>query len=188
MVKPFLSENTCFFNFFRNESKFCGESDQSNYLCVILHDKRKKLLILIVFTWFLILDKIQDGYHVWWRHRPPATPPPIKYTSSCREDQRLSTEGKIVLKFCDISKTQGGKVPSTPSPPLSWSAVGVWRCVYVQGLNGRIKTEKQKKSRINQPCPLIITFHWQSKRWVFLCTVFTNEAQESLFIDWEPPG
>ena len=34
---------------------------QSNYLCVILHVKRKKLLILTVLTWSLILDKIQDG-------------------------------------------------------------------------------------------------------------------------------
>ena len=37
---------------------------QSNYLCVILHVKRKKLLILTVFTWFLILGKIQDGRKV----------------------------------------------------------------------------------------------------------------------------
>ena len=38
-------------------------------LCVILHVKRKKLLIHTVFTRFLILDKIQDGGqdgdHVW---------------------------------------------------------------------------------------------------------------------------
>ena len=42
---------------------------QSNYLCVILHVKRKKVLILTVFTLFLILDEIQeggqDGDHVW---------------------------------------------------------------------------------------------------------------------------
>ena len=43
-------------------------------------------------------------------HRPPAAPPPIKYTSSCREDQRLSTESKIVSKCCNISKTQGGSI------------------------------------------------------------------------------
>ena len=42
-----------------------------------------------------------------WYHRPPAAPPPIEYTSSCREHQR-STEGKIVSKYCNISKTQGG--------------------------------------------------------------------------------
>ena len=37
---------------------------QINYLCVILHVKRKKNIILTAFTWFLILDKIQDGDHV----------------------------------------------------------------------------------------------------------------------------
>ena len=72
---------------------------QINYLCVILYVKRKKNIIPTAFTWFLILDKIQDGDHVWWRHRLPAAPPPIKYTSSCREDQKLSTEGKIVSKY-----------------------------------------------------------------------------------------
>ena len=46
---------------------------------------------------------------------------PIKYTSSCREGQRLSTEGKIVSKYCNISKSQGGgggvgaAVDGTPS-------------------------------------------------------------------------
>ena len=42
---------------------------QSNYLCAILHVQCQKLLILSVFTLFLILDKIQDGGqdgdHVW---------------------------------------------------------------------------------------------------------------------------
>ena len=33
-------------------------------------------------------------------------PPPIKYTSSCRGDQRLST--KIISEYCNISKTLGG--------------------------------------------------------------------------------
>ena len=78
---------------------------QRNYACVILHVKRKKLLIFTVFTLFLILDKIQDssqdGDHAWWRHRP-LTAQPIRYSSSCREDQRLSTEGEIVSKYCNI--------------------------------------------------------------------------------------
>ena len=35
---------------------------QSNYLCVILDVKNEKLLILTVFNWFLILDKMAaDG-------------------------------------------------------------------------------------------------------------------------------
>ena len=84
---------------------------QSNYLCVILHVKHKKMINSHCFYLFLILYKIQDGGqdgdHVGWRHRPPAAPPPIKYTSPSKEDQRLSTEGKTVLKYCYISKTQG---------------------------------------------------------------------------------
>ena len=38
----------------------------------------------------------------------------IKYTSSCREDQRLSTEGKIVSKYCNISIIQGRGSISSP--------------------------------------------------------------------------
>ena len=95
--------------------KLADEIMQSNYLCAIFHVKCKKISIFTVFTSFLILDKIQDG--VWWHQRPPAAPPPIKYTSSCREDQRLSTEGKIVSKYCNISKTQGG-VHQPPLVPL----------------------------------------------------------------------
>ena len=38
---------------------------QSNYLCVVLLVKRKKLLIVTIFTRFLVLEKMQDGYHVW---------------------------------------------------------------------------------------------------------------------------
>ena len=94
----------------------------------------KNLIILTVFTWFLILDKIQDGGqdgdHVWKRYRPPAAPPPIKYTSCCREDQRLSTEGKIVSKYWNISKAEGGSF-NPPSPLARWG----YDRVYVQGLN-----------------------------------------------------
>ena len=47
---------------------------------------------------------------------PLAAPSPIKYTSSCGEYQRLSTEGKIVSKYCNVSKTLGGGGASTPPP------------------------------------------------------------------------
>ena len=100
--------------------KFVDKMIQTIYLCVILHVKRKKWFILTVFTRFLILGKIQDGGqdgdHVWWRHRPPAAPPSIKYTSSCWEGKKLSTEGKIVSKYCIMSKTQGGE--GSINPPL----------------------------------------------------------------------
>ena len=54
----------------------------------------------------------------WLRQRPPAVPLPIKYTSSCREDQRLSTEGKVVSKNRNISKIQrgGGRFHQPPPP------------------------------------------------------------------------
>ena len=96
----------------------------------------KKLLILTVFTLFLNLDKIQDGGqdgdHVWWRQRPPAAPPPIKYTKE--EDPRLSTQGKIVSKNCNISNTQGGGGEAPSTPPCTM--VGVWIFLYVRGSIG----------------------------------------------------
>ena len=71
----------------------------------------KKSPFLAVSTWLLVPGKIQDrrqdGDLCWWRHRPPAAPPSIKYTFSCWEVQRI--------------------------PPLYHG--GVWICVYVRGLN-----------------------------------------------------
>ena len=43
-------------------------------------------------------------------------PPPIKYTSPCREDQRHSTEGKIVSKYCNTSKSLEGEGSIHPFP------------------------------------------------------------------------
>ena len=91
--------------------------DESSYLCVILHVKYKKIPFIAILTWFLILGKIKDGDHCWWPHLPSAAPPPIKYTSSCWEGQRLSTKGKIVSKYCNISKTLGSTPPPPPPPP-----------------------------------------------------------------------
>ena len=77
----------------------------------------QKLPFFAVLTWFLILGKIQVGDHCWWCHRPPASPPPIKYTSCCWADQTLSTEGKITSKYCYIPKPLGrGSI--NPPPPL----------------------------------------------------------------------
>ena len=42
----------------------------------------QKLLFPTVLTWFLLPGKIQYGDHCWWRHGPPAAPPPMKYTCS----------------------------------------------------------------------------------------------------------
>ena len=47
------------------KEKLLDKIMQSNYLCVVLLVKRKKLLIVTLFTCFLVLEKIQDGDHVW---------------------------------------------------------------------------------------------------------------------------
>ena len=49
---------------------------------------------------------------------------PIKYTSSCREDRRLSTEDKIVSKYCNISKTRARGSINSP-PPLLYDVGGM---------------------------------------------------------------
>ena len=102
-----------FSTFFNNKSRSCG-LNHAKWLFMFYFSSRaqKKISISRGLTWFLILGKIQDGGqdgdYCWWRHRPPAAPLPIKYISSCREDQRLSTKGKVVSKCCNTSKTLGG--------------------------------------------------------------------------------
>ena len=83
---------------------------------------------------------MQDGDHLWWRHRPPAVPPRIKYTSSCREGQRLSTKGKIAIRG-------GPSTPNLPPPPPRpivprWGYA--WLCVYVRGLSRHITVNGEK--------------------------------------------
>ena len=46
------------------KEKLLDKIMQSNYLCVVLLVKRKKIIVS-VFTCFLVLEKIQDGDHVW---------------------------------------------------------------------------------------------------------------------------
>ena len=121
------------------KEKLLHKMMQSNCLCVVLLVKRKKLLIVTVFTWFPVLEKIQDGDHVWWRYRHPAVPPRIKYTSSCIEGQRLSTEGKIEIRG-------GSSNPNTqyPPPPPNCTKVRVWLCLYVRGLCQHITANGEK--------------------------------------------
>ena len=111
---------------------------QSNYLCVVLLVKRKKLLIVTVFRWFLVLEKMQDGYHVWWRYRPLAEPPRIKYTSSCRELRSKA--------FYWRQNRNKGRIhqPQPPPPPAHATTVRVWLCVYVRGLSRRITANGEK--------------------------------------------
>ena len=104
---------------------------QSSYLCVIFLVKNKKSPFLAILTWFLILGKIQDGDYCWWRHTPPAALSPLKHTSSCLEDQRLCTQGKIVSKYYNILKTPGEGFHPPPPPPRGLNKVITEnRCAY----------------------------------------------------------
>ena len=92
-----------------------------------------KLSIQAGFTWFLILDKIQDGgrdgSHVWWRHRPHKMHL-IKYTSPSKAFHwRLRFE---ILPY--IKNSEDGFHQGTPLPLLpQWGYVCVY--VYIRGLS-----------------------------------------------------
>ena len=57
--------------------------------------------------------------------------------SSCREDEKLSTGGKIFSKYCDMSKNARERIhqppPPPPPPPAHCTTVVVCLCVYVRG-------------------------------------------------------
>ena len=103
---------------------------QSTYLCVILHVKHKKLAIVSVFTTFQFLGKIQDGDNFWGRHRPPSAPPPIKYSSSCWEDERLFNMTQNLFEILQYIKNSRERFlwrqPPNPPPPSPCKTVRVW--------------------------------------------------------------
>ena len=81
----------------------------------------QKLLFPTVLTWFLILGKIQDGSqdgdHCWWRHRPPAAPPPMKYTCSLvKKIKGFPLKAKLFQNTATYQKLRRG-IPSIPPPP-----------------------------------------------------------------------
>ena len=81
---------------------------QIAYFVLFFFSSTKKSPFLAVLTWFLILGKSKMVTIFGDVIGPLAAPSPIKYTSSCGEYQRLSTEGKIVSKYCNVSETLGG--------------------------------------------------------------------------------
>ena len=151
MVKPFLSESTCFFNFFSTiKVNLVAKIMQIAYFVLFFFSSTKKSPFLAVLTFGDVIG-------------PLAAPSPIKYTSSCGEYQRLSTEGKIVSKYCNVSKTLGGG-GHPPPPHVPRSTGGVWICMYVRGLITRtVLSENNKKnlpSVTNRPTLLCFALYW----------------------------
>ena len=105
------------------------------FIYVILNVKHEKIPIYRGCNLIVV--------HCWWRHRPTATLLPIKYTSSFWKDQRFSTESKIVLKYCNISKilARGSIIPPPPGP-----------LYHVRGMNVRVRPRVKKNVRIGLQC------------------------------------
>ena len=68
----FFPTNSCSSTSFNNRSKAGGWND-AKCLFMLFYMSSKKNPFIAVLTWFLILGKIQDGDHCWWRHRPPSS-------------------------------------------------------------------------------------------------------------------
>ena len=120
-----MSESTCFFNFFSTiKVNLVAKIMQIAYFVLFFFSSTKKSPFLAVSTLFLILGKSKMVTIFGDVIGPLAAPSPIKYTSSCGEYQRLSTEGKIVSKYCNVSKTLGGG-GHPPHPLVPRSTVGV---------------------------------------------------------------
>ena len=102
------------------------------FIYVILHVKHEKIPIYRGCNLIVV--------HCWWRHRPTATLLPIKYTSSFWKDQRFSTESKIVLKYCNISKILTRGSINSPPPPGPLYHFG--------GMNLRVRPRVKKNVRI----------------------------------------
>ena len=108
VVKPFLSESTCFQLFSTIKVNLVAKS------CIVLihvlffMSSIRKSPFLAVLTWCLMFGKIP------WRLRWRSLLVTSQASSSATEDKRLST----VSKYCNISKTlwEGSMAPPPPPP------------------------------------------------------------------------
>ena len=103
---------------FNHKSKACGWNDVKCLFMCYFTCQAQKIPFIAVLTWFLFFfvkskmaTIVGDVTGLQQRHHP------IKYILSCREDQRLSIEGKIISKYCNILKTLG-RVSINPRPSL----------------------------------------------------------------------
>ena len=121
VVKSFSFEwKGMFFQLFSvMKVNFVDKMTQNNYLCVIKHATCKTLLILAVFIWFLILDKIQDGDHVWWRQKPPAVLLHTQYYFTHR-----NVNFQIKNNFCEKAKADTQTPNSRPGHDIHYNRNG----------------------------------------------------------------
>ena len=77
----------------------------------------KQSPFLAASTWFLILGKIQDGDHCWWRHRPPVAPPPQDIPHLVEKIKGFPLKVKSSRKTATFWKTLRGGGSIHPNPP-----------------------------------------------------------------------
>ena len=127
----------------------------------------QKLPFNAILTWFLVLGKIQvygkDDDHYWWRHGPPPAPP--------------STKGKIVSKYCNITKNLE-RGPINNPPPLLVPRWGYEFYAYVRGLILGCKLR-------DEDCSANV---FSSKPWSVLRIIFITyiKACKIKLYTWEP--
>ena len=138
--------------------------------------KNKKLPFIAVSTSFLILGEIQDGgqdgghdgNHCWWRHRPPAAPPPIKiiYLILLRTSKAFHwRQNRFEILQHMKNPGEGFHQP----PPPSCTTVGIWICVYVRGLSYPFLSYNTRRKSLKQT-PFLLNFLENS--WDLLFTLF----------------
>ena len=150
---------------------------QSAYLSVIFLFKHKKLPFLAVLAWFLFLVKskmaniVGDVTGLQQCHHPWNIPYLVKKIK----------EGKIVSKYCNISKTLGRSSIHPPPPPTPCTTVGVWTCVYVRGLTHASEScyvncpnnSKETSVEFDWPIPIELK-SWQNYHF---CSYFSDELR-----------
>ena len=94
--------------------------------------RTKKKTIFSVFTWFLTTGKSKmAAILVTLQVSSNATTHEI-IPSSCREDEKLSTGGKIFSNYCEMSKNARKRIHQpSPPPPCTTVVLSLW--VYVRG-------------------------------------------------------
>ena len=107
-------------------------------------------------------------------------------TSYCREDEKLSTGGKIFSKYCDMSKNARERIHQPFFPLPSCTTVVVCLCVYVRGYLIHLSVRSLlTRARL---LPLIRTRPLINRLIEKLCQKSSIEGNESAILGMKPMG
>ena len=101
---------------------------------------RQAQKITIYRDFNMILGKNQDGNHFWWRHSPPAAPPPRNIPHLVSNIKGFPLKAKSFLNTATYQKLWGG-VPSTSGLSL----VPRWGYEFACKSEGWVRKEMYRK-------------------------------------------